>query len=312
MNVRDRRSTERTQRAAAPGGVRRTILLAAALCCLSLTARAQEPAKSVKTLRLGETGVRVNVYERAGASVTMFAPHHNEQGAVRAGREWVAARGGRFVEVESFDDAGAPARRLRFRVGGKPYSVDPNRVFTANGRRCLNLPPDAEAAVKAFADELLGLLFAPGGARLRQGETVFVAVHNNSDVEKSQAASRDEDLTAVSFVKPLRSRPTFRGAFEESAAGVYLSNAEEDEDNFVIVTTPALLAPFAARGFNVIVQKPAAQLRAPGCSIDDGSLSVHASFNNIPYVNLEVDIAGGAARQRQMLEAVYDFIKTGQ
>lgn len=266
----------------------------------------------MKTFKLGETDVKVNVYERAGASVTLFSPHHNEQGALKAAREAVAARGGRFVEVEAFDEAGAPARRLRFRVGGRNYSVDPNRIYTANGRKCLNLPPDAEAAVKAFAGDLLGLLFMPGGARLREGETLFVAVHNNSDVEKNAPDERDSDLTAVSFVKPLRSRTTFRGAFEESAAGVYLSNTEDDEDNFIIVTEPRLLGPFAARGFNVIVQKPAAQLRATGCTMDDGSLSVHAAFSNIPYLNLEVDIGGGAARQRQMLEAVYDFIKTSR
>jgi hypothetical protein len=310
--LRHRRFSEETPRAAALKSVRRTFLLAAALCCLLATAHAQEPTKTVKTFKLGETDVHVNVYERAGAAVTLFAPHHNEQGALRAGREAVAARGGRFVEVEAFDEAGAPARRLRFSVGARSYSVDPNRVYTANGRKCLNLPPDAEAAVKAFADQLLSLLFAPGGASLREGETLFVAVHNNGDVEKSPVAERDADLTAVAFVKPLRSRATFRGAFEESAAGVYLSNAEEDEDNFIIVTEPRLLGPFAARGFNVIVQKPAAQLRVPGCSSDDGSLSVHAAFNHIPYLNLEVDINGGAARQRQMLEAVYDFLKTRQ
>src|SRR3712207_7035673 len=45
----------------------------------------------------------------------------------------------------------------------------------------------------------------------------FVAVHNNGDVEE-RAADRDGDLTAVGFVRPLRSRATFRGAFEESAA----------------------------------------------------------------------------------------------
>jgi hypothetical protein len=293
--------------------VRRTALFAALCCCLLATAHAQEaPAKTVYTIKHGETDVKVNVYERAGAAVTLFAPHHNEQGALKAAREAVAARGGRFVEVESFDEAGAPARRLRFRVGGKSYSVDPNRIYTANGRKCLNLPTDAEAAVKAFADNLLGLLFAPGGARLREGETLFVAVHNNGDVEKSPAAERDSDLSAVAFVKPLRSRTTFRGAFEESAAGVYLSNVEDDEDNFIIVTVPDLLGSFAARGFTVIVQRPAAQLRVPGCSMDDGSLSVHASFNNIPYINLEVDINGGAARQRQMLEAVYDLLKTKQ
>jgi hypothetical protein len=284
--------------------------LAAVFCCLLSAARAQDaPPKTVKTVRLGETDVKVNVYERAGARLTLFAPHHNEQGALKAAREAVAARGGRFVEVESFDEAGAPARRLRFRAGGKGYSVDPNRIFTANGRRCLNLPADAEAAVKAFAEELLGLLFAPGGGRLREGETLFVAVHNNSDVEERAAAERDGDLSAVAFVRPLRSRATFRGAFEESAAGVYLSNSEEDEDNFIIVTEPRLLGHFAARGFNVIVQKPAAQLRDAKCSMDDGSLSVHAAFNSIPYVNLEADIVGGAARQRQMLEAVYELLK---
>jgi len=289
------------------------LLLAVIFCCALSVAHAQEAvARSVQTFRLGETEVKVNVYERAGAAVTLFAPHHNEQGALKAARDSVAARGGRFVEVEAFDEAGAPARRLRFRVGAKDYSVDPNRIYTANGRKCLNLPSDAEAAVKAFAEELLNLLFAPGGTRLREGETLFVAVHNNGDVEKSPAAERDSDLTAVAFVKPLRSRTTFRGAFEASAAGVYLSNFEEDEDNFMIVTTPGLLGPFAARGFNVIVQKPAAQLRVPGCSVDDGSLSVHAAYNNIPYVNLEVDITGGAARQRQMLEAVYDVLKTKQ
>jgi hypothetical protein len=262
---------------------------------------------ALKTLKLGETAVKVNVYERAGASVTFFSPHHNERGARELAKELVAARGGRFVEVEALDDAGAPARRLRFKVGGKPYSVDPNRIYTAQGRRCLNLPAEAEGAVKAFADELLALLFAPGG-RLRAGESVFVAVHNNADVELSAPAERDRDLTAVGFVGPLRSRATFRGEFAESAAGVYLSNAEEDEDNFALVTTPALVAHFAGRGFNVVLQKPAAQLRDGKCSVDDGSLSVYAAFNDVPYVNLEADAAAGAARQRQMFQAVYDLL----
>ncbi|MCA1622135.1 MAG: hypothetical protein LC795_23265 [Acidobacteria bacterium] len=282
-------------------------MLAPLFCLLLAPARAQAP-KTVKTFRLGETAVNVNVYERAGAAVTFFAPHHNERGGREAAKEAVATRGGRVVEVEALDDAGAPARRLRFRAGGKPYSVDPNRVFTEQGRRCLNLPADAEAAVKAFAEELLALLFAPGGGRLRAGESVFVAVHNNVDVEASAPAERDRDLTAVGFLRPLRSRAAFRGEFAESAAGVYLSNAEEDEDNFVLVTEARLVAPFAARGFNVVLQKPAAQLRDGRCSMDDGSLSVHAAYSGIPYVNLEADALGGAARQRQMLQAVYEIL----
>lgn len=285
-------------------------MISAALFCWLLAvadASAQAP-KTVKTFRLGETAVRVNVYERAGAAVTFFSPHHNERGARELAKESVAARGGRFVEVEALDDAGEPARRLRFSAGGKPYSVDPNRVFTEQGRRCLRLPADAEAAVKAFAGELLGLLFAPGGARLRAGETIFVAVHNNADVEANPAAERDRDLTAIGFLRPLKSRAAFRGEFAESAAGVYLSNAEEDEDNFILVTEPRLVTPFASRGFNVVLQKPAAQFRDGKCSMDDGSLSVHAAFSGIPYVNLEADAQGGTARQRQMLDAVYEIL----
>lgn len=290
---------------------RHGLLLAALSCCLLACAQTQAqapPAKTVRTLALGETGVKVNVYERAGAAVTFFAPHHNERGGREAAREAVAARGGRFVEVEALDEAGAPARRLRFKVGGKPYGVDPNRVFTAQGRRCLGLPADAEAAVKAFAEELTALLFAPGGRRLRAGEGLFVAVHNNADVEARPAGERDADLTALGFVRPLRSRDGFRGEFAETAAGVYLSNAEEDEDNFVLVTEPGLVAAFAGRGFNVVLQKPPAQLRDGKCSTDDGSLSVYAALNGIPYVNLEADAAGGAERQRQMLRAVYDIL----
>lgn len=286
----------------------RGILLAALFCCLLAAAPARGQAPSVKTMRLGETVVRVNVYERVGAAVTFFAPHHNERGGREAAKEAVAARGGRLVEVETLDDAGAPARRLRFKAGGKPYSVDPNRIFTAQGRRCLSLPAEAEAAVKAFAEELAGLLFAPGGRGLRAGERFFVAVHNNADVEERAPAERDADLTALGFVRPLRSRAAFRGEFAESAAGVYLSNAEEDEDNFVLVTDPDLVGPFAARGFNVVLQKPAAQLRDGKCSVDDGSLSVYAALADIPYVNLEADAAGGAARQRQMLQTVYDLL----
>ena len=285
---------------------RRGLLLAPLFFCLLASAGAQVPA-TVKTLKLGETSVKVNVYERAGAAVTFFSPHHNERGGRELAKELVAARGGRFVEVEALDDAGAPARRLRFRVGGKPYGVDPNRVFTAQGRGCLKLPADAEAAVKAFADELLALLFAPGG-RLRAGESVFVAVHNNADVEERAEAERDSDLTALGFVRPLRSRAFLRGEFAESAAGVYLSNTEEDEDNFVLVTEPGLVAHFAGRGFNVVLQKPAAQLRDGKCSVDDGSLSVYATFSNIPYINLEADAVGGAARQRRMFQAVYDLL----
>ena len=288
--------------------LRATAGAAALLALAAAPAAAQDSVeKTTRTLTLGETSVQVNVYEKRGARVTFFAPHHNEQVAPAAAREAVGKYGGRLVELVALDDKGQPARRLRFSLRGKPYSLDPNRIFTEQGRRC-NVAPEAEPAARGFAEALLEIVFAPGGRRLREGESFLVAVHNNTDSDERSVTDRAGDLTAVAFASAAAARGVSSGDFHASAAGVYLSNREPDEDNFVIVTTPRLLGGFAERGFNVVVQKPAAELRGGGCEIDDGSLSVYAALQDIPYVNLEADIRKGAQRQREMLEAVYQLL----
>jgi len=264
--------------------------------------------KRTLTIPLGETAVRVNVYEKEGARVTFFAPHHNERPAAAAAGEAVAGRGGRLIEIVSYDGGGLPARRLRFGFRGRAYSVDPNRVFTENGRRCDGVPPEARQAVEAFAGALLDIVFAAGGARLRDGEVFVVAVHNNADHDGKGGRQRAQDLTAAAFARTGTADARAHGAFHEQAAGVYLSNREADPDNFVILSSPRLMAPFAERGFNVVVQKPAEELRDARCGVDDGSLSVYSALRGIPYVCLEADAGSGAGRQREMLEVVYGLL----
>jgi hypothetical protein len=282
-----------------------------ALCLLCTgTAWAQETAiKITRTLTLGETTVRINVYEKKGAAITFFSPHHNEREARIAAREAVERNGGRFVELESFDEQGAPARRLRFQFRGKSYSLDPNRIFTENGRRCAGFAPEAAPSIESFARALLDLVLASGGERLREGERFLVAIHNNMDVDSRNARDRAGDLTASAFVRDAGARSCARGAFHEQAAGVYLSNAEDDEDNFVILSTPRLVGFFASEGFNVVVQKAAAALRVESCGVDDGSLSVYAALRDIHYVCLEADAQSGGPRQRQMIEALYKLLR---
>lgn len=266
-------------------------------------ARAQgEVVKKTLELRLGDGVARVGVYERRGSPVTFFSPHHNERVALEAAKESVARHGGRLVAVESFDEQGRPARRLGFTSRGKTYSIDPNRIFTAQGRRCAGVPAEAEAPVADFAGRLLEILFDGGGRRLREGERVVVAVHNNGDVDDKNPAERAGDLTSVAYAR------AGHGPFHEQAAGVYLSNLEQDTDNFVLLSTPALLGHFVERGYSVVVQKPPAMLRGGGCGLDDGSLSVYASLHDIPYVNLEADARTGGPRQRQMIEAVRQLL----
>jgi hypothetical protein len=261
--------------------------------------------KETQTLVIGDSIIKINIYERKGANVTFVSPHHNEQIAVRLAREAVEKTGGRFVEIESLDENGNALRRLNFSFKGANYSLDPNRIFTENGRQCSAYAPEIEPLVKDFADRLLKIFFKDG-EKLRDGERFLIAIHNNTDVDESvDPAQKSRNLTALAFSSGFATINLSQTEFHHQTEGVYLSNNEYDADNFVFVSTPALLGFFVAEGFNVVVQKSAAKLQNKTCSVDDGSLSVFAGLKNIPYINLEADSKFGEFRQRQMINAVY-------
>lgn len=274
-----------------------------------LTAAATQAAtvKSTQKLLLGETEVKVNVYQNSGGNITFFAPHYNEQTAINLAKEAIETNGGRLIEIESLDEKGAPSRYLKFKFGGKIYSIDPNRIYTENGRTC-GAASDAEAYVKNFADNLLRILLAPDGKTLRDGEKFIVAVHNNMDVDAKNEKIKSADLTAIAYVKASNGERLGKGAYQDQAEGVYLSNIEDDVDNFIFLSTPAFISHFAELGFNIVVQKSTARLQSKKCSVDDGSLSVFAAQNSIQYINLEADAVNGQIRQRQMFKAVYALL----
>lgn len=267
--------------------------------------------KTTQKLQLGDSQISVNVYENAGAGVTFFAPHHNEQIGLNLAKEYVSRNGGRLIEIESLNDKGNPMRYVKFNYGGKAYSIDPNRIYTDNGRSC-NVANEISETVKNFADELLRIIFAPDGKTLRSNERFIVAVHNNTDVSAKAANAQTGDLTAVAFIKAQSTKNLIHGAFEAQADGVFLSNSETDEDNFIFLSTPAHIGYFAEKGFNVVVQKSAIRLQSKQCTIDDGSLSVYSGQSSIPYICLEADGVTGYSRQRQMLEAIYALLQPDQ
>jgi hypothetical protein len=259
--------------------------------------------KLTQKISLGETEVKINVYENAGSNITFFSPHHNEQIARNLAKEFVEKNGGRLVEIESFDAQGKPSRYINFKLNGKTFSLDPNRIFTDNGRSCDSLPTEIDVLVKDFADKLLRVIFADGKG-LRDGERFIVAVHNNTDVDSKDEHAKQGDLTALAFVKTAG-----HGAFQSQAEGAFLSNVESDSDNFIFLSSAKYLGFFVEKSFNVVVQKSANKLNSKGCNVDDGSLSVFTAQNNIQYICLEADGASGTFRQRQMFEAVYELLK---
>ncbi len=269
----------------------------------AVTAMSATTQKTTQKLFLGETEVKINLYEKAGSNITFFSPHHNEQIARNLAKESVEKNGGRLVEIESFDDKGRPSRYISFKFDGKTFSLDPNRIFTDNGRTCDSLPAEIDVLVKDFADKLLRVIFADGKG-LRDGEKFIVAVHNNTDVDSKDEEHKASDLTALAFVKTAG-----HGAFQSQAEGAYLSNMEFDSDNFIFLSSAKYLGFFVEKSFNVVVQKSSTKLRSQGCNVDDGSLSVFSAQNNIQYICLEADGLSGTFRQRQMFEAVYALLK---
>lgn len=266
--------------------------------------------KNTKTILLGDTAVKINVYEKEGEHITFFAPHFNEQTGTKIVKELIEKRGGKLIEIESFDENGNSSRYIKFKFREGKYSIDPNRIFTENGRRCGNSTPEINFLINEFSNELLKIIFPPTGSKLSIGEEFLVAVHNNSDVDdarKSESA-KAADLTAYAFAKYSKI-PASLGEFYEQADGVYLSNTESDADNFFFLSTPKYIGFFAERGFNVALQKSSAGLQSKNCHVDDGSLSVFAGQQKIPYINIEADAVNGSLRQRQMIETVYELLK---
>lgn len=283
------------------------------LAVFSLTSLAKDEAAVTKTTRsfmLGETQVNVNVYEKPGNKITFFAPHHNEQTALKLAKEYIEKNGGRLVEITSFDVYGKPNRYLRFFLNNKGYDIDPNRIYTENGRACSNIAPEIQPTVQEFADNMLKTLFPPEGKTLREGENVIVAVHNNTDVDNKEAAAKLSDLTAIAFIRGDNTNRFAHGIYSDQADGVFVSNVEYDTDNFIFLSTFKYLSYFSEKGFNVVVQKVPPKLQTKTCTIDDGSLSVYSGQQNIPYICLEADGVNGEFRQRQMIEAVYQLLKS--
>lgn len=270
-----------------------TSILSIAIFLCAAEAAAASMTLNVHNIKLGESSIAVNVYETPTAGVTFVALHRNERTSINAAREFVAKYGGRLVELAP-DASGKTPRNIEFLMNGKFYSVDPNRIFTANGRRCA-ADAELEGELAAFAGQIISLA-------LNSERKLIVALHNNSDADAKGKPVRTGDLTATAFAAAVA-----KTKFADQAAGVFLSNSERDPDNFVFLANSAYLTYFSDKGFNVVLQKNASSLTSEACSVDDGSLSVYAAQNGIDYICLEADAVSGGIRQREMLTAVYEL-----
>jgi hypothetical protein len=220
----------------------------------------------VFTLALGDTPVELAVHD-GGPGLRLLVLHDDENTAAAAGAAFVAAHGGRLVELRAQGE-----RRVAFALGGRAFSVDPNRIFTEVGvRRTLgadSTDAGAVALARLFGDALVAA-YAP--------DSVVVTLHNNTPDRYSARSYADD------------------GEYAPDAEAVHLESGD-DPDDFFFVTDRALFDALAAEGFNVVLQDNARVT-------DDGSLSVWAARAGLPYVNVEAEHEHLDA-QRTMLEAL--------
>mgnify|MGYP002016454432 CR=1 FL=1 len=192
----------------------------------------------------GTVTVRVRLDGQQPGLLHALNLHDDESTSVEAAAEVIARRGGRVVEVVHSGD-----RNVTFRVGGRSYEADPNRMFTEAGRaRTLGAlssnDPAAEAALEAFADSVLALYTAVR-------PDVVVTLHNNTP----------DNYSARSY-EP--------GAQYASDAAAVTVHPGSDPDDFFFVTDRALYDALVGEGFNAVLQDNDA-------ATDDGSLSVWAA-----------------------------------
>ena len=251
------------------------LVLAAAAGCQA------QPAAPLATTRhplaLGETTVEVAVHE-GGEGLNLLVLHDDENTAVEAGQAFVGAHGGRLVEIRTREGE----RRVAFTLGGRRFSVDPNRIFTDVGaRRTLeadSLHAGAVALARLFGDAVRAVYAVgrPDSSRSAPRAAV-VTLHNNTP----------DRYSALSYASG--------GEYERDAAAVHFAPGA-DPDDFFFVTERALYDALAAEGFNVVLQD---NRRVT----DDGSLSVWAAREGLPYVNVEAE-HGHLEEQVRMLEAL--------
>lgn len=213
-----------------------------------------------KTLSIGETKVEVHRWEAQNPKWKLIHVHDNEATALRASLALLSRR-----DIELTSLVHRKQRRVRFKVDGKRYSIDPNRCFSRLGiqadmKKWLGFVPDDSVidAVEEFSKNLLAFFWSD------QPEIV-IAIHNNSN---------NGSLTIDGF-KP-------GGEYADDADQVFI-NPDIDRDDFFLVTRQTEFDHFSQMNWNVVLQSQNVT--------DDGSLSIYCMKNGIPYVNVESQVS---------------------
>jgi hypothetical protein len=248
----------------------------------------QKPIAEIKSLKvfsprattvlhkLGDDHIQIKIFHYGDAKEPFFINLHDDEAtAVSGAKRMLENYGGILVKIVN-----GGQRNIQFKLNKKPYTFDPNRIFSRTGIiQTLNM--FGNAADGKVIDELEKF-----GARILQllpsSPSCIIALHNNSDGKFSITSymvgrEREKDAKAVS------ARPN------------------EDPDDLFLTTDSVLFYKLRREQFNVVLQDNTNAFK-------DGSLSIYCGEKKICYLNCETE-HGKLSQYWEMISSAIKHLK---
>lgn len=241
-------------------------------------------APEVVPVQVGSRKVELRIETNRPGGLRYLNLHENESVSVAAAREVLRSHAGKLILLQT----DRKQRTVDFRLDGKTYEFDPNRMFSDDGLEASLLKYGKIYSDQA-RDEVHRLRNAVLAALAGEKAKPVVALHNNTT----------GGFSVLSYVAP---------GDEAKNARAHSIDTQEDPNDFFLVTSQSLFNHLRDRKFNVVLQSLT--------PFDDGSLSVWFQKQGRPYVNVEAfhdgsDHPAHFTQQQKMLEEIANVCSLG-
>lgn len=241
----------------------------------------------VNTIRykLGDRDIILKLYHYGSSKELFFINLHDDEiTAVAGAKKLLEKHGGVLLRIENDRE-----RNILFRLNGKTYVFDPNRIFSRVGIiQTLTMYGRSDMAAVDELDK-----FSKRIIQLLPASRCIISLHNNSDGKYSinsylVGRERDKDAKAIRVIP------------------------KQDPDDLFLTTDSSLFLRLTREKYNVVLQDNVNAQK-------DGSLSVYCGEKNICYLNCEtqhgkifqyaemINIAARYARNTDTETIVYKY-----
>ena len=248
-----------------------------------------------------QPNIKLEVIGQASSKpkLALFAPHENENVANNYVTQQIIERGGVFVILRQDGK-----RLLRFDIAPFEVEIDPNRMFTKQGRRknIIKHNPKLRTNTYVFhramrrSAALATLIISTMGGT--DPSRTWLAIHNNTQGYLGDNKQGIGNISILQYQQKLADGAAFIMA---------VSKQHGDEDDLFFVTKQQDFNTLQQNGWNAVLQHPQV-ITNP--TEDDGSLSVYAQKLGIRYINIEAERSTNnigenhLVKQQQMLNFV--------